>query len=321
MMKAILSFFRQWTLIIAIVSGAVGHSFFSRFAPASIWLLIAMLFLTFTGMSPREVRFHPLHAILLFIQMAGSLLLYLLIAPWSPVLAQCASLCMLTPTGTAAATITGMLGGNIGFLVAYTFLGNFAITIAAPLIIPMIAPGHVDMPFVSSMWAVFMQVAPVMLIPLGLAWGIRYVSPRLCNSIQKWSFLSYYLWALMIMTLIGSTFDMLLAPGEKDYKLEILIALMGVGICAIQFAAGKFIGSAYHRRIAAGQALAQKNLLLAMWLAFQYLDPLVMVCLAAYSIFQNVFNSIQIWFKARRDAHIRELLHASHEARHSRNTK
>ena len=317
-MKKILVFLKQWTLLIAVATGAVGHSFFARFAPLSPWLLMAMLLFTFSNMSPRDLRFHPLHCVMLAVQIGGSLLAYALISPWNPVIAQCASLCLLTPTGTAAATITGMLGGSVGFIAAYTFIGSFTVVFAAPLIIPLIAPGHVDMPFLSSMLSVFSRVAPTMLVPLGLAWGMQRFTPALNAVVIRCSFLSYYLWALMIMILIGSTFDMLLAPGEKDYGTEAAVAATGILICAVQFAVGKGVGARYHRRIATGQALAQKNLMLAMWLAFQYLDPLTAVCLAAYSIFQNLFNATQIWLKGRSDERIRRRLHAYHERKHAR---
>ncbi len=312
-MKKILTFLRQWTLLIAVVAGALGHSFFARFAPFSLWLLMGMLLLTFSNMSPRDLRFHPLHLIILAIQLGTSLLAYILIAPWNPLIAQCACLCLLTPTATAAAAITGMLGGNIGFVAAYIFVSSFAVVFAAPLIIPLIAPGHVDIPFFASMASVFSRVAPTMILPLATAWGLQHFAPAINAVVIRFNFLSYYLWALMCLTLVGSTFNILLAPGEKNYTEEIALALTGVLLCAAQFAVGKGLGLLYHRRISAGQALAQKNLLLAMWLSFQYLAPPVAVCLAAYSIFQNVVNAVQIWLKGRSEERVRQRLRAHHQ--------
>lgn len=99
--------------------------------------------------------------------------------------------------------------------------------------------------------------------------------------------------------------------------MEAVIAVSGVVVCFIQFLLGKSLGALYHRSISAGQALAQKNLMLAMWLAFQYFDPLVVVGLAAYAIAQNVFNAAQIWMKGRMDARVRDRLHAHHERMHA----
>ena len=71
------------------------------------------------------------------------------------------------------------------------------------------------------------------------------------------------------------------------------------------------------RVIAGGQALAQKNIILPMWLTFQYLDPIASVSLAAYSIFQNIVNATQIWLKGRRDDRILRRLHDYHEKKHA----
>lgn len=315
-MKRILVFLKQWALVAAIIAGALGHSVFSCFSFLSPYLLIVMLLFTFCGMTLRTVRIHRLHIMLLALQMAGSLALYLILVRWNDLAAQTVGLIMLVPTATAAATITGMLGGSVGFLATYVFLGTFSSIVAAPLLVPMMAPGHVDMPFFSSMLSVFFKVGPILFVPFFCALALQSFAPRVCVSIVRKSFVSYYLWVAMILILMGSTFDMLLSPGRKDVGAEIVVAACGVVVCMLQFLVGKLLGSLYHRRISAGQALAQKNLMLAMWLAFQYFDPMVVVGLAAYSVTQNVFNATQLWLKGRMDGRVQERLHAYHEQKH-----
>ena len=180
----------------------------------------------------------------------------------------------------------------------------------------MMAPGHVDMPFLSSMLSVFLKVGPLLLLPLFCAWLLQAFAPGISEAIVRRSYLSYYLWVAMILILMGSTFDMLLAPERKNLGTEAVIACSGVVACMLQFLMGKSLGSVYHRRISAGQALAQKNLMLAMWLAFQYFDPMVVVGLAAYSVTQNVFNATQLWLKGRMDERVQERLHEYHEKKH-----
>lgn len=316
-MKHLLRTLKQWTLLIAIVVGALGHSFFSQFTPITPWLLAAMLLLTFCNISPRDLRFHPLLLILLGIQVAMSLILYAVSLPWHPAIAQGVCMAALTPTATAAAIITGMLGGSVAFLAAYVFLSSIAIVVLTPVVLPIIATGPVDVPFFETMLSVAQRVGPTMLLPLLLAWFIQYTAPKLNALLLRWGILSYYIWALMLTILMGGTFEQLLKPGEKDYELEFFLALTGIGVCTANFVLGKVIGAHYHRRIAGGQALAQKNIILPMWLTFQYLDPIASVSLAAYSIFQNIVNATQIWLKGRRDDRIRRRLHDYHEKKHA----
>ena len=57
--------------------------------------------------------------------------------------------------------------------------------------------------------------------------------------------------------------------------------------------------SAYDDRISAGQALGQKNTVLAIWMACTYLNPLSSVAPGSYVIWQNLFNSWQLWKKRK----------------------
>ena len=57
----------------------------------------------------------------------------------------------------------------------------------------------------------------------------------------------------------------------------------------------------YSDRISAGQALGQKNTVLAIWMAYTYLDPLSSVGPGSYVLWQNLFNSYQLWKKRKND--------------------
>ena len=294
-MKNFPALLRRWTLPLAIILGILGHSFFAQFAFLASWLLFAMLFLTFSSLRPSDLGFHPLHFMLLCVQAAGCALAWLLLSPIDEVLAQSVSLCLLIPTAAGAVPITAMLGGNVGFLTTYLFLSNIAVALGAPMLIPLMSPEHAQMPFFPAMLQVFGRVAPVMIFPLLLAWTVRLAAPKVNAAIVRLRFLSYYLWAFMILTLISSTFDTLFSPGEKDIALEIGICAAGVAVCLALFAIGRSCGARRGLGMTAGQALGQKNLLFGMWLVFQYLDSAVLICLTAYSIFQNMFNAWQIW--------------------------
>jgi hypothetical protein len=52
--------------------------------------------------------------------------------------------------------------------------------------------------------------------------------------------------------------------------------------------------------ITAGQAFGQKNTSLGVWMAQTYLDPLSSLGAAAYIIWQNIFNSVQLFVAAHK---------------------
>ena len=76
--------------------------------------------------------------------------------------------------------------------------------------------------------------------------------------------------------------------------------------CCLLFFLGKRIGGHYRERISGGQALGQKNTVLAIWMAYTYLNPLASVGPGSYVLWQNLINSWQLWKKRRRDAEIVE---------------
>jgi BASS family bile acid:Na+ symporter len=45
--------------------------------------------------------------------------------------------------------------------------------------------------------------------------------------------------------------------------------------------------------------LGKKNTILAMWMAQNFLHPIVSIAPAAYILWQNIINSYQLWKKSR----------------------
>ena len=80
------------------------------------------------------------------------------------------------------------------------------------------------------------------------------------------------------------------------------IAMLGLLLCVIQFAVGRFIGHYFGRAQEAGQGLGQKNTAFAIWMAYTYLTPLASVGPGCYILWQNIINSIEIWQERRRSA-------------------
>ena len=52
--------------------------------------------------------------------------------------------------------------------------------------------------------------------------------------------------------------------------------------------------------ISGGQLLGQKNTAMGIWMSNTYLQPLSSVFLAFYIIWQNLFNSLQLWWHDRK---------------------
>ena len=80
----------------------------------------------------------------------------------------------------------------------------------------------------------------------------------------------------------------------------IVIAVLSLLLCIIQFAVGRRIGRYFDSTINAGQALGQKNTAFAIWIAYTYLNPLSSVGPGCYILWQNCINSIELWICRRK---------------------
>ena len=129
---------KSFILPLAMLIGGVFYGFFSQIAVAIPYFIFAMLFLTFCRLSPREVRLHRLHAVLLLIQIGGGLALYYALAFLNVTVAEGVFMCVLAPTAMAATVITGMLGGNAGFMATYTLISNVGMAVLAPAVFALL---------------------------------------------------------------------------------------------------------------------------------------------------------------------------------------
>ena len=289
---------KDWMLPIAMITGALTYQWIARISFLTPYLIFAMLLVTFSKISWKDIRFHPAHIWLLLIQLVGCAIAYFVFRPFNETLAQGALLCLLAPTASAAAVITGMLGGNVGFLTAYTLFCNIAIAVAAPVYFSLVG-AHDEIFFLQSVWYIFKRVFPLLVLPLFIAIALRKWIPKAHKALIQIPQLSFYLWAIALTIVTGVTVQFVLNNESPDYKTEIGLAIIALILCCLQFVAGWQIGRRYGDRISSGQGLGQKNTVLAIWMAQTFLHPLVSIAPAAYILWQNIINSYQIWRKNR----------------------
>jgi BASS family bile acid:Na+ symporter len=283
------------------LTGAVAYPLVSYISFITPYLIFLMLLLTFCKLSPREIHLHPAHLWLLMIQLGGCLLVYGLLQFYDPIVAQGAFMCVLVPTATAAAVITGLLGGNVAFLTSYLLVCNLAVALVAPLLLPLIGP-HAEIPFIEVFLLICKQVGPILILPLLLAWLIRYIFPKVNAKITSLHNLSFYLWAVALTVVTGKMVKFFAEQENPDYKTEISLGIVSLVICLCQFILGRRIGRHYGDPVSCGQGLGQKNTILAMWMSQAYLNPITSVAPAMYILWQNIINSYQLWLRNKRMA-------------------
>ena len=296
-MRKAVRIFKDWMLPIAIVTGISIYLFYHftpvlkpygavlhKAASEGQRLIIALLlFFQFVQISPHDLRPHKWHLGALLFQILGFILFAglsaLTPAKAGRILLECAMICLICPTAAAAGVITKKLDGNLAATVTYIVLANLAATFLIPMVIPMVRPSA-DLGFWAYVLRIAGKVFPILILPGLLAWLIRYTT--------------HYIW------FFGLTLAMVLASHAlfTNYPGGLALAgimLVSMGTCALQFFAGRRIGKGRVESITAGQALGQKNTGFLIWLGYNYLDPVTSVAGGLYAIWQNLFNSWELY--------------------------
>jgi len=310
-------FVKNWTLPISMLVGAISYFIYVNIpclAPTKPFvnelvgiiqptLIFLMLFVTFCKVDPRDMRPSRMHLWLLLIQIGFFCLLGLplILFPNTEfrVVLEGAMICMITPTATAAAVITGKLGGNTQALISYTIIVNVASAIVIPLVLPMVHPNP-SLTFVPSFLLILRKVFPLLICPLLVAWAVRAYLPKLHAGILGFKDLAFYLWAVALAIAIAVTIRSIVHSDVAIiYQIGIAVASL---VCFVgQFAIGKKIGAYYDDRIGGGQSLGQKSTVFSIWLGATFLSPVTSMAGGFYSIWHNVYNSYQLYRKRKED--------------------
>lgn len=319
----IVRFIKDWTLPVSMGIGAAAYLLFAFtpqldaagtqmapfFAAILPLFMFLVLFVTFCKVDFRKL--HPVawHAWVALFQLLfiGVLMAFLLFpqstihnplstihySPSTKILLEALLMCVISPCATAAAVVTQKLGGSLEQMTTYTFLSNFLTALLVPICFPLIEKSA-DITFLTAFLKILHEVFLVLVMPMLLAYIVKHYLQRLHRKIIAIRDLSYYLWACSLMIVTGTTVRNIV-HAEASVWLLTAIALLGLIICIVQFAVGRFIGHFFDHTQEAGQALGQKNTAFAIWLSSVYLNPLSSVGPGCYILWQNIVNSIEIW--------------------------
>jgi len=317
-------------LWLGMLIGALGYRYFLPLKPTLPWLIFGMLFFTFCKVNPLDLRLRKWHWVVLALQIILSLATYAGVY-WlteNRILAQGLMLCFIMPTATAAPIIAGKLGGSIQNLTTFTLLSNFATSLIVPAVFPLVNP-LAEKAFWPAFTLIISRIAPLLLGPFILAWllrlGYQWKTKREFVLSTQAAQIPFYLWVASITVLTSVVTETVVTNYQLQITNILILLVSSFFACLLQFGLGKLIGyylpapskgkdyedvlinpaaapktMAGVSSITAGQAFGQKNTSLGVWMAQTYLHPLAALGAAAYIIWQNLFNSVQLFVAARK---------------------
>ena len=293
--------YRSYVLPAAILLGLLFHGVSVQLSALVPWLIFTILLLNFVTVDLRHLRFSMLHFWLLVFQLVVSAGLYLLVraVSGSETMAQGFMMCALCPVAASVVVISSMLGADRMTTTAYTMLCNLVMSVAAPLYFTVIGV-HPELTFWHSFLMILRRITPTLALPFFTVLALQRWAPKANEWLCRYKSVSFYLWAFALFITLGRTIDYIFLQGRGNGHIILYGAIFSAVMCAIQFGFGKWLGHRYGDTVAGGQLLGQKNTAMGIWMSNTYLQPLSSVFLAFYSIWQNLFNSLQLWWHDRR---------------------
>ena len=294
--------FRSFVLPFAIVAGLLLHGQLVYLRNVTPYLIFTILLLNYAAVDMKKLKLTGLDLWLMLFQIVVSIGGYGLckLCGADEIVAQGILGGVLCPVAASVVVMATMLGANRETVTTYTIVGNLMVAVVAPVYFSFIGTQQ-EMPFLQSVWLIFRRVAPTIALPFFLAWGLQHAAPALNAALCRYKGATFYLWALALTITLGQTIDFMFLSGREHLDSILILGGASVFFCIVQFAFGKWLGGKYGDRVAGGQLLGQKNSAMGIWIANTYLMPLASVFPALYSIWQNLFNSWQLWQKDKKE--------------------
>ena len=314
-MSKLIRFLKNWALPVSMISGAlayyicsqlpltyeVKHDILSVIEVLQPVLLFIMLFVAFCKIKPTDLKPHRWHLWLLLTQcllfIVACLFLWAYPTSGARVIVEGFMLAIICPTATACAVVTQKLGGDSAATTSYTIIINLVVALLCPLLLPVAHP-QPGLTFLPAFMVIINKVFPLLIVPLFLAWFVRYLMPSFHKRIVATKDLAFYMWAVSLAIAIAVTCKALAHSHESMWNVG-GIAVVTLVACLFQFTFGKWIGSHYGKRMEAGQALGQKNTVFIIWLGYTFLSPITAAAGGFYSVWHNLVNSWQLYKKRK----------------------
>lgn len=312
MLNSIFRFIKNWALAVSMVVGVVSYFVYVNIhaldhthqlvndiiSVVQPGLIFMMLFFAFCKVEPKALRPHAWQLKLIGIQAITFILLALpvIFVPTitGRVIIESAMICMICPTATAASVITTKLHGNMNCVVSYTCVINLIAAILIPAVVSLLHSGANNLDFITSFTIIIGRVFPLLILPLLLAFGIRYMLPKFHRYLASISYISFHLWMVSLAISIA------IATKAIVHSHETILTYWGIAFvsmvaCALQFYLGRVVGRHHGEPVAGAQSLGQKNTAFAIWVGYTFMNPVTALAGGFYLVWHNIVNSWQLY--------------------------
>jgi len=254
------------------------------------YFLMIMLFFSFLDVRIEKKIIRKTHFIITATIILSSVAVYLLLKPFSVVLAQAAFITSIAPTAIAAPVIISLRKKNVEYVTFSLVLNNIVIALLIPFLLSALMQSDLEISFIEILIPVIITLS----VPFAAAQIIKFILPGLWKRLVGLKDSSFYILILNIYIASSDASYYIRSELTGDIGIVFYIALTSAGLCAFLFLLGWFIGGKEFPA-EASQSLGQKNNAFTIWIALTFINPLTALGPVFYVFIQNVYISWELY--------------------------
>lgn len=253
------------------------------------YFLMVMLFFSFLDVKVNKEIITKKHFVILFTIIISASLIFILINPFSPELAQTAFITAIAPTAIAAPVITSLKRKKVEFVTFSLLLNNFVIASLIPFMLPVVVQSQADISITDVLFPILITFS----IPFISAQLLKVLSKKIWTWLVNWKDVSFYILIINIYIATSDASNYVQSEFSNNLGIIFLIAASSALLCIFFFGLGWIIGGKnYHHE--ASQSLGQKNNAFTIWLSLTYMNPISAIGPVFYVFFQNLYISYEL---------------------------
>ncbi|MBS3944852.1 MAG: hypothetical protein KGZ42_05095 [Melioribacter sp.] len=253
------------------------------------YFLMVMLFFSFLDVKVNKEIITKKHFVILFTIIISASLIFILINPFSPELAQTAFITAIAPTAIAAPVITSLKRKKVEFVAFSLLLNNFVIASLIPFMLPVVVQSQADISITDVLFPILITFS----IPFISAQLLKVLSKKIWTWLVNWKDVSFYILIINIYIATSDASNYVQSEFSNNLGIIFLIAASSALLCIFFFGLGWIIGGKnYHHE--ASQSLGQKNNAFTIWLSLTYMNPISAIGPVFYVLFQNLYISYEL---------------------------
>jgi BASS family bile acid:Na+ symporter len=266
------------------------------------YLLMLMLFLAFLDLKFTPQMLHKSVFGILLANVAVAFIGYFLLAPHDSTLALAAFMTGIAPTAIATPVMVHLIKGKVQYVISAVLITNIVVAVIIPISLPFLLGSEVHI----SVLEVLRPVLTVMFVPMLLAWLASRLPTQAQSFLRKGKAWSFTIWSLNLLIVSSNASHFLRSQNESFSAVLILIALVSLAICIVNFGVGAVIGGPSYWQ-EASQSLGQKNLSFVIWVSLTFANPLVAMGPTFYVLYHHLYNSWVIFQYERKRTHVKQI--------------